>query len=65
MDLYLIFYNKLTERADNNNKISRQVIEWELGRIFHIPKKMKKHVIKEMEKKKMLRRVNRDTYELI
>ena len=65
MDLYLMFYNKFIERADNNNRISRQAIYWELGRIFHVPKKMKVCIVREMEKKKMIRKLNRDTYELI
>ena len=65
MDFYLMFYNKFIERADNNNKISRQAMCSELGRIFHVPKKMKGNIIKEMEKKKMLRKLNRDVYELI
>ena len=63
--LYLGLHNQLEKKFGENALISRKELFTKLGRHSQIPKKLRPVVINEMEKKKLLKKVNRDYVQLI
>lgn len=63
--LYLSLHNQLTKKFGVNTIISRKEFEIKIAKHGQIPKKLRPVVLKEMEEKQMLERVNRDSIKIL
>lgn len=59
--LYLGLHNQLTKKFGENGIFSRKEFFTKLGKHSQIPKELRPIILKEMEEKELIKRLNRDT----
>lgn len=63
--LYLSFYNSLVNVYGNNAIVHRKVILTKLGRQFMVDRKLRPIAIKEMINRGLIKKINKNKYELL
>ena len=62
--LYLSLHNLLKKRYGENNTLTRKEFYCEVGKHFLVERKLRICIIIEMEKRKLLKRLDRDTIKI-
>ena len=63
--LYLGLHNQLVKKFGNNNLFSRKEFFEIIGRHFLLPKNLRPLVIYEMEKKELIKKIDRDHLQVL
>jgi hypothetical protein len=63
--LYLSLHNQLVKKYGVNSTITRKEFCTKLGKHFMIPKDLRHYIIKEMEDRNLIEKVNRDTIKVL
>jgi len=63
--LYLALHNQLIKKCGINGIVSRKEFFVKLGRHGQVPQKLRDIVLKEMEEKELIKKVNRDYLQIL
>ena len=63
--LYLGLHNQLVKKYGVNSFITRKELFTKLGKHYLIPKEMRHCIIKEMEERELIKRINRETIKIL
>lgn len=63
--LYLGLHNQLVKKFGVDTIIERKEFYEKIGRFQHLPKSLRIYVLKEMEKKKLVKRISRDKVQIL
>lgn len=63
--LYIAFHNQLVKKFGENSIILRKELYEKIGRFQHIQKGLRELVIKEMQDKNLIERLNRDNIKIL
>lgn len=63
--LYIGLHNKFVQKFGTNAVITRKEFYEKIGRFQQLPKKIRPLLLKEMERMKLIERVNRDSVKIL